>query len=134
LSEDDEVGVANYLPDTPPLVTLIGVTAVAVITTTVCGSAANADPNQDQQVLALLEAEDIGTIDSVPELIARALDICDELDGGASAPAIADGEANAAHEDNPRLRLVPARVHTRATRFITASIDVYCPYDQGKLP
>ncbi|KAA8965842.1 DUF732 domain-containing protein [Mycobacterium sp.] len=113
---------------------LFGVTAAAVIAATAFGSAANADPNQDQQFLALLEEEDIGAIDGVPELIARAHDICHELDGGASVPAIAQQEANIAYDDNPRLRLVPARVHTTVLRFITASVDVYCPYEQDKLP
>lgn len=113
---------------------LVSVTAVAVITATMCGSAASADPNQDQQFLALLDAENIGAVDGIPDLIARAHEICNELDGGTSMPAITDEETNTAYNDDPRLRLFPARVNATIIRFITASVDVYCPYDQGKLP
>lgn len=111
------------------------VSASVVLTAAIiCGGAAGADPNQDQQFVALLEQEQIPAIDNVPRLIARAHEICGELDGGSSVQAVVDEEMSTMYGDNPSLRLVPARVRRTAVRFITASVDVYCPSHQGELP
>jgi hypothetical protein len=48
----------------------------------ICAGAAGADPSQQDQFVALLEQEQIPPIDNVPGLIARAHQICGELDGG----------------------------------------------------
>ena len=111
------------------------VSASVVLTAAIsCAGAAGADPNQEEQFVALLEQEQIPAIDNVPELVARAHEICGELDGGASMQAIVDEQMNITYGDNPLLRLVPGRVKRTAVRFITASVDVYCPRHQGELP
>jgi Protein of unknown function (DUF732) len=101
----------------------------------ICAGAAGADPSQQQdQFVALLEQEQIPAIDNIPGLIARAHQICGELDGGTPVQAVVDDEINSAYAENPALHLYPARVRRTATRFITASVDVYCPSHQGQLP
>lgn len=100
----------------------------------VCGCVAHADPTQDEQFLTLLQEEQIPALEDIPALIARAHDICGEFDGGASFQNLMDEEMNTTYSDNPTLRLVPGRVARTAARFITASVDVYCPRDRGKLP
>lgn len=101
----------------------------------ICAGAAGADPSQQQdQFVALLQQEQIPAVDNVPGLVARAHEICGELDGGASVGTVVDEEMNSAYGDNPVLHLYPARVRRTATRFITASVDVYCPSHQGQLP
>ncbi|HWF70785.1 MAG TPA: DUF732 domain-containing protein [Mycobacterium sp.] len=96
--------------------------------------AAGADPSQQDQFVALLQQEQIPAIDNVPGLIARAHEICGQLDGGASVETAVNDEMNSAYGDNPVLRLYPARVRRTAVRFVTASVDVYCPSHQGQLP
>ncbi|OHV06554.1 DUF732 domain-containing protein [Mycobacterium talmoniae] len=108
--------------------------SMVVAAAAVSGGVAAADPNQDEQFLALLRAEQIPAIDNVPALIARAHDICGELDHGASFDAVLDEQINRAYEDNPALRLQSARVATTGVRFITAAVKVYCPSHQGQLP
>ncbi|HME79250.1 MAG TPA: DUF732 domain-containing protein [Mycobacterium sp.] len=108
--------------------------AVVLTAAIVCAGAAGADPGQQDQFVALLEQEQIPAIDNVPGLIARAHQICGELDGGTPVEAVANEEMDSAFEDNPALRLYPARVRRTAIKFITASVDVYCPSHQGQLP
>jgi Protein of unknown function (DUF732) len=101
----------------------------------VSAGAAAADPGQQQdQFVALLEQEQIPAIDNIPGLVARAHQICSELDGGAPLETVVSEEMDGAYADNPALRIYPARVRRTATRFITASVDVYCPSHQGQLP
>jgi hypothetical protein len=111
------------------------VSASVVLTAAIiCAGAAGADPSQEEQFVALLEQEQIPAIDNVPGLVARAHEICGELDGGASVQAVVHEEMSTAYGYDPSLRLVPARVRRTAVRFITASVDVYCPSHQGELP
>jgi hypothetical protein len=112
------------------------VSASVVLTAAIiCAGAAGADPSQQQdQFVALLEQEQIPPIDNVPALVARAHEICGELDGGASVQSVVQEEMNTAYGADPSLRLVSARVRRTAVRFITASVDVYCPSHQGELP
>jgi hypothetical protein len=112
---------------------LLGV-AVVLTAAVICAGAAGADPSQQDQFLALLEQEQIPAIDNVPGLIARAHEICGQLDGGASVETVVNDEMNSAFGDNPRLHLYPDRVRRTSVRFITASVDVYCPSHQGELP
>jgi hypothetical protein len=112
---------------------LVGV-SVVLTAAIICAAAAGADPSQQDQFLALLEQEQIPAIDNVPGLIARAHEICGELDGGASVETVVTDEMNSAYGDNPVLHLYPARVRKTAVRFVTASVDVYCPSHQGQLP
>ena len=109
--------------------------SVALIAATICAGPAGADPSQQQdQFLALLQQEQIPAIDNIPGLVNRAHEICAELDGGTSVEDVVSDEMNSAYGDNPGLRLYPARVRRTATRFVTASVDVYCPSHQGQLP
>jgi hypothetical protein len=111
------------------------VSASVVLTAAiVCAGAAGADPSQQDQFVALLEQEQIPPIDNVPGLIARAHQICGELDGGTSVETVLNEEMDRAYGENPALHLYPARVRKTAVRFITAAVDVYCPSHQGELP
>jgi hypothetical protein len=102
----------------------------------ICAGAAGADPSQQDQFLALLEQEQIPPVDDgeVPGVVARAHQICGELNGGAPVDALVNDEMNRGYGENPRLHLFPDRVRRTAIRFITASVDVYCPRHQGELP
>jgi Protein of unknown function (DUF732) len=112
---------------------LVGV-SVVLTAAIICAGAAGADPSQQDQFVALLEQEQIPPIDNVPALVARAHQICGELDGGTSVQTVVDDEMNSAYGENPALHLYPARVRKTAVRFITASVDVYCPSHRGELP
>ncbi|MFZ0904616.1 MAG: DUF732 domain-containing protein [Mycobacterium sp.] len=112
---------------------LVGV-SVVLTGAIVCAGAAGADPSQQDQFLALLQQEQIPAIDNVPGLIARAHEICGRLDGGDAVETVVNDQMNSAYADNPVLHLYPARVRRTAVRFITASVDVYCPSHQGELP
>ena len=112
---------------------LIGVSMV-LTAAIICAGAAGADPSQQDQFLALLQQEQIPAIDNVPALVYHAHEICGQLDGGASVETVVTDVMNRAYGDNPALHLVPARVRKTAVRFVTASVDVYCPSHQGELP
>ena len=111
------------------------VSASVVLTAAViCAGAASADPSQQDQFVALLEQEQIPPIDNLPALVARAHQICGELNGGTSVETLVNEEMNITFEDNPVLHLYTDRVRKTAVRFITASVDVYCPSHQRELP
>ena len=111
------------------------VSASVVLTAAIiCAGPAGADPSQQDQFVALLEQEQIPPIDNVPALIARAHQICGELNGGTPVDTLVNDEMNRGYADNPRLHLYPDRVRRTAVRFITASVDVYCPSHQRELP
>ena len=113
------------------------VSALVVLTAaTICAGAAGADPSQQDQFLALLEQEQIPPVDDgeVVGVVARAHQICGDLNGGTPVNTLVDDEINRAYGENPRLHLYPDRVRRTAVRFITASVDVYCPSHQGELP
>ena len=112
---------------------LVGVSMV-LTAAIICAGAAGADPSQQDQFLALLQQEQIPAIDNVPALVYHAHEICGQLDGGASVETVVTDVMNRAYGDNPALHLVPARVRKTAVRFVTASVDVYCPSHQGELP
>ena len=104
--------------------------AVALAAAVICAGAASADPSpQDQQdqFVALLEQDQVPLIDNLPALVARAHQICAELNGGASVYKVVDEEMNGIFEDDPGLRQQSARVHRTAIRFIAVSAQVYCP-------
>jgi Protein of unknown function (DUF732) len=109
--------------------------ASAVLTAAICcAGAAGADPSQEDQFVALLAQEQIPATDNVPGLVYRAHEICGELDHGTSFQAAVDEEVNTAFGENPSLHAVGDRVRRTAVKFITASVDVYCPSHQGQLP
>jgi Protein of unknown function (DUF732) len=113
------------------------VSASVVLTAAIiCAGAAGADPNQQDQFLALLDQEQIPPVDDgeVAGVVARAQQICGEANGGTPVNALVDNEMNRGYEENPRLHLYPDRVRRTAVRFITAAVDVYCPRHKGELP
>jgi hypothetical protein len=99
----------------------------------ICAGTAAADPQQDQSV-ALLEQEQIPPIDNVAGVVWRAHQICGELDGGTSVETAVNEQMDRGFGENPALHLYPDRVRRTAVRFITASVDVYCPSHKGALP
>jgi hypothetical protein len=94
---------------------------------TMCAGAAHADPSQQDQFVALLEKDEVPLVDNLPALVARAHQICKELDGGESVYAVVDEEMNGMYDENPAYRQEAGRVHRTAIRFIAVSAEVYCP-------
>ncbi len=94
---------------------------------TMCAGAARADPSQQDQFVELLEKDEVPLVDNLPALVARAHQICKELDGGESVYAVVDEEMNGMYEENPAYRQEAGRVHRTAIRFIAVSAEVYCP-------
>ena len=101
--------------------------SVALTAAIICAGAASADPSQQDQFVALLEQDQIPLIDNLPALVARAHQICRELDGGASIATVVNEEMNGIFEDNPAYRQEAPRVKRTAIRFIAVSAEVYCP-------
>lgn len=110
--------------------------SVVVTAAMICAGGASADPSQQDQFVALLEQEQIPPVDDgeVPGVVARAHQICGDLNGGTPVAASIDDEMNRGYAENPRLHLYPDRVRRTAVRFVTASVDVYCPRHKGELP
>ena len=110
--------------------------SVALTAATMCAGSAGADPSQQDQFVALLEQEQIPPVDDseVPGVVARARQLCGELNGGTPADTLVNDEMNRGYDENPRLHLYPDRVRRTAIRFVTASVDVYCPRHKGELP
>jgi hypothetical protein len=112
------------------ITSLAGALASASVVLTaaiICAGAASADQSQQDQFLALLEQDQIPAVDNVPALIARAHQICGELDGGTSIRTVVDEEMNGMFQENPAYRQQFARVRRTAIRFIAVSSEVYCP-------
>ena len=112
----------------------LGSASVVLAAAIICAGAASADPSQQDQFLEKLQEEQIPAVDNVPGLVYRAHEICGELDGGASVETVVTDVMNRAYGDNPALHSFPARVRKTSIRFVTASVDVYCPSHQGELP
>jgi len=113
------------------------VSASTVLTAAIiCAGAAGADPSQQDQFLALLAQEQIPPVDDgeVPGVVARAQQICGQLNGGTPVDAMVNEEMNRGYGENPALHLYADRVRRTAIRFVTASVKVYCPRHQGELP
>jgi hypothetical protein len=104
------------------------VSASVVLTAAIiCAGAAGADPSQQDQFVALLEADQIPLIDNLPALVARAHQICNELNGGTPIATVVNEEMNGIFEENPGYRQQFARVRRTSIRFIAVSAEVYCP-------
>ena len=104
--------------------------SVVLTAAVICAGAASADPSQqDQQdqFVALLEQDQVPVMDNLPALVARAHQICKELNGGTSVYTVVDEEMNGMFEENPAYHQESARVHRTAVRFIAVSAEVYCP-------
>ena len=103
------------------------VVAAAALT---CAGAASANPTpqeQQDQFVELLEQDQVPLVDNLPTLVARAHQICHELNSGTSVYSVLDEEMNGMFEEDPALRQQAARVHRTAIRFIAVSSEVYCP-------
>ena len=92
------------------------------------GGAAAADPNQDDQFLALLNQEGIPALSGIPDLIKTAHDVCGELDSGVPTDAVVDEFVDYANSVTPGRD--PGRVHRSAIRFVSAAAGAYCPNHQ----
>jgi hypothetical protein len=107
------------------------VSASVVLTAAIiCAGAASADPSQqDQQdqFVSLLAQDQIPLMDNLPALVARAHQICRELNGGVSIATVVNEEMNGIFEENPAYYQESARVKRTAIRFIAVSAEVYCP-------
>lgn len=116
---------------TAALVTaIVALTGAAVLRV----GAASADTNQDNQFLALLDRAQIPVIDNAPDVIATAHKVCRKLDGGMPAEHVLELLVNNAFESDPAERAYAhARVTRTFSRFITAAVEAYCPYDQGNI-
>jgi hypothetical protein len=112
------------------------ITAIVVLTAAAIlrGGAAAADPNQDDQFLALLDKRGIPALEGVPSLIDTAHKVCRNLDAGMPVDAMVDALVNYAYSVDPSERLyAPGRLARTEARFIIAAVEAYCPYDQGKI-
>lgn len=109
-------------------------TAVVVLSggAVVRGSGAAADPNQDDQFLALLDHEEIPALQNVPSLIATAHRVCRNLDGGTPVDSLVEDMRQKAFVPGG-LPVPERRIVSTITRFITASVQAYCPADRGKI-
>jgi uncharacterized membrane protein YgcG len=112
------------------------VTAIVVLTggAILRDGAAAADPNQDEQFLALLEKKDIPATKNVPSVIAFAHTVCGKLDDGMPADDLVDAMVNYAYSVDPSARrYAPGRLARTEARFITAAVEVYCPGNESKI-
>lgn len=113
---------------------LVTATAVVIGVAVLSAGTAAADPSQDDKFLTLLGYQDIPPIDNVASLIDTAHKVCGKLDGGMSVGDLVDLIRNNGYNENPLTRLdPPRRVTATINRFINASVQAYCPYDQGKI-
>jgi hypothetical protein len=104
--------------------------SVVLAAAVMCAGPANAGPSaqeQQDQFVELLEQDQVPLVDNLPALVARAHQICHELDSGVSVYSVLDEEMNGMFEDNPSFRAEAGRVHRTAIRFIAVSSEVYCP-------
>jgi hypothetical protein len=98
------------------------------------GGTAAADPSQDDKFLTLLGYQDIPAIDNPAGLIETAHKVCVKLDGGMPVDDLVELIRNNGFNEDPLTRLDPPRRVTKTIdRFINASVQAYCPYDQGKI-
>ncbi|OBH81733.1 hypothetical protein A5681_24480 [Mycobacterium scrofulaceum] len=96
--------------------------------------AAAADPNPDDQFVALLDQKGIPALENVPSLIATAHRVCRQLDGGMPVDGVVDDMRERAFKANSSGGPYPAdRVARTIARFISAAVEAYCPNDQPKI-
>ncbi|EFG79784.1 hypothetical protein HMPREF0591_0329 [Mycobacterium parascrofulaceum ATCC BAA-614] len=121
-------GITNHAG---ALVTAIVVLAGSAI---VGAGTVAADPDQDDQFLALLVKKEIPARRNVPSLIATAHKVCRKLDGGMPVDDVVDLMRNTAFNvDPPERQYPPERLTRTLTRFVTAAVEAYCPYNQQKI-
>jgi hypothetical protein len=106
------------------------VTAIVVLTGAAIlrGGAASADPNQDDQFLALLSQQGIPAVSGIPDLVKTAHEVCGELNSGVPTGAVVHQWEDFANTVTPGAD--PGRLHRTAIRFVRASAGAYCPNHQ----
>jgi hypothetical protein len=107
-----------------PVTAFVVLTGAAILG----GGAASADPNQDDQFLALLSQQGIPALSGIPDLIKTAHDVCGELNSGVPTSTVVAEFEDFANSTTPGRD--PGRVHRSAIRFVTASAGAYCPNHQ----
>jgi hypothetical protein len=107
-----------------PVTAFVVLTGAAILG----GAAASADPNQDDQFLALLSQQGIPALSGIPDLIKTAHDVCGELNSGVPTDTVVAEFEDFANSVTPGRD--PGRVHRSAIRFVTASAAAYCPNHQ----
>jgi hypothetical protein len=107
-----------------PVTAFVVLTGAAILG----GGAASADPNQDDQFLALLSQQGIPALSGIPDLIKTAHDVCGELNSGVPTSTVVAEFEDFANSVTPGRD--PGRVHRSAIRFVTASAGAYCPNHQ----
>ncbi|OJZ65329.1 hypothetical protein BRW65_28370, partial [Mycobacterium paraffinicum] len=96
--------------------------------------AAAADPNPDDQFVALLDQKGIPALENVPSLIATAHRVCRQLDGGMPVDGVVNDMRERAFKANSPDGQYPAdRVARTIARFISAAVEAYCPNNQSKI-
>lgn len=115
----------------------IGTTAAVILfcAAILRGSAAVADPSQDDQFLASLDRYGIPALQNPPSLVALGHQVCGRLDGGMPVDGVVESMTNFAVKYDPNLlRQYPRDRLTRTfSRFVAAAVQVYCPLNQDKL-
>jgi hypothetical protein len=106
------------------------VTGIVVLTGAAIlrSGAALADPNQDDEFLALLNQQGIPALSGIPDLINTAHEVCGELNRGVPTGTVVDEFEDFANSSTPGFD--PGRVHRSAIRFVRASAGAYCPNHQ----
>src|SRR6201993_613359 len=107
-----------------PVTAFVVLTGAAILR----GGAASADPNQDDQFLALLSQQGIPAVSGIPDLIKTAHEVCGELNSGVPTGAVANQFERFANTVTPGAD--PGRLHRTAIRFVRASTGAYCPNHQ----
>lgn len=107
---------------------LVAATMVLTGVAILRGGAAVADPNQDDQFMALLRQQGVPAISGVPDLIRTAHQVCGELDGGVPADTVVNELVQNANIITPGAD--PGRLRRTETRFVIASTGAYCPNHQ----
>ncbi|ETW23124.1 DUF732 domain-containing protein [Mycobacterium gastri] len=98
------------------------------------GSPAAADPNQDDQFLALLDQRGIPALANPPSLIVTARQICGRLDSGMPVDGVVESMTTFAVNNDPSLRRYPRDRLTRTfSRFVSTAVQVYCPFHQDQI-
>lgn len=95
--------------------------------------AATADPNQDDQFLAVLQSNEIPAIENPPTVIAAGHKVCRKLGDGVAVEDILDTLTDDAYQMNPLLHQESDRLTATMTRFIAVAVEVYCPGNQSKI-
>jgi Protein of unknown function (DUF732) len=112
---------------------LVVAVTVLIAAGIVFDGSASAD-SQDDKFFELLGQKDIGAVDNPSSLIDTGHKVCTKLDSGMEVGDLVELIRNNGFNDNPMARFYPQRrITATINRFITAAVQAYCPYDQGKI-